>query len=119
MALKNCVIERLEAVSDNVTTFDMVAPQHDPGELFCLQLVSFMEETHEATTVVVGFRCFDAYFWLETYSTVTHDVYYNYWKPVWVPSDYRLVVRFTGADVGDKLHVNILGYYMPDKASET
>jgi hypothetical protein len=118
MAVKNCVVERLLAVVDNNTAFDVLAPQHDPGELFCLQLVSFAEDSHAPTSVSVGFRAFDALCWLESFSSLTANLYTNYYKPVWLPSEYRIVVRFSAATLADVVHVNILGYYMPEKASE-
>lgn len=110
MAKRRTVLECMDDVVDDTTTFDLVSNQMKRGQLFCLQLVSYRNETSKKGHLHVGIRRAGADYWIYSQDQPATAKWYNIKPNIYIPSPCQVIVRFQGADVGDKVHARVFGY---------
>ena len=109
--MKDDYKEPLGKASDNATNFDLKGPQVKRGERLVLQRISAVNETDSFTTLRFGVEKTGVISWFSHQASPIADVYY--WENKGIPhlvEGERLVVRFSGATVGDKCRANLFGY---------
>jgi len=81
-----------------------------PGEVLCVQLISVRNSDTDSCLATFGFERAGLQVWLETVTMTTKAYVYNYYKPVWVPSDYQVVVKFSAAGDSKLCEAWLYGY---------
>lgn len=81
-----------------------------PGDLLCVQRVAVLNNDTAATIAKIGFERAGLQVWLESITMTTAGLVYALKEPIWVLSDYRLVVVFSTAGVSKTCYVWGYGY---------
>lgn len=97
MAGKRPFLFPLAGTSDASGDLTLKSRPLRPGEVLCVQLISVRNNDTNTVLATFGFERAALQVWLETVVMTTATYVYNYYKPVWVPSDYQVVVKFASA----------------------
>lgn len=82
----------------------------DRGALLCVQRVTVRDVTNNCTDVWIGLRRGVGYQWVHGFGASVATFFQQMVNPIWVPSEYRVVVRFWGATAADVLEAYLFGY---------
>jgi len=83
-----------------------------------VQVVSVMDETHDAAICDLGFMAGGRITWSRTLTLTTAGYWYPNHVNYSLTSDHQIVARFRnigdggGAAAGDIVHLNVNGYYL-------
>ena len=117
MAKKHPIFIELSGVSDASGDLTLKSKPLDPGDLLCIQRVSVLNNDTASCVAKVGVEVSGRQSWLESVTMTTAGLVYAPVKePVWVLSDYQLVVVFSSA--GNKKTCYAWGYgYLEERES--
>ena len=110
MAGKRPFLFPLAGTSDGSGDLTLKSPRLKAGELLCVQLISVRNNDTGSCLATFGFERASLQVWLETVVMTTATYVYNYSKPVWVPSDYRVLVKFSAAGDSKLCEAWLYGY---------
>lgn len=110
MARKSSIVTELSGLSDSSGNLTLKTKPGSPGRLLCIELVAARNTTTDATLAHVGIERAGLQLWLETLVLTTHERTYNYYHPIWIPSDYSVVIKFASAGSGTICSAVVMGY---------
>lgn len=110
MGKKLPVVLGLSVTSGGVANTDLLSFPVDPGQLLCVQRVSFEDATTLCTGVRLGLKRGTGFVWIDGTAAIVAGILYSFVDAFWVPSGYQVVVRFEGSTAGDQLTTLLLGY---------
>lgn len=114
MAGKRPFLFPLGGTSDASGDLTLKSQRLKTGEVLCVQLISVRNNDTGACLATFGFERTGRQVWLETVVMTTATYVYNYYKPVWVPSDYQVVVKFASAGNKKLCEAWVYGYLEPN-----
>lgn len=98
MAKRHPIFIELSGVSDSSGNLTLKSKPLDPGDLLCIQRVSVLNNTTASCVAKAGVEVSGRQSWFESITMTTAGLVYAAVKePVWVLSDYQLVVVFSSA----------------------
>jgi hypothetical protein len=119
MAGKRPLVTELSGLTDSSGDLTLKTKPGEPGQLLCIQLVAVRNATTDTTPLAhIGIERAGLQLWLETLALATHARTYNYYHPVWIPSDYSVVVKFASGGSGILCSALVLGYLTDRLAAE-
>ncbi|MDP2323458.1 MAG: hypothetical protein Q8N51_05455 [Gammaproteobacteria bacterium] len=118
MARKSPIVTELSGLSNSSGDLTLKTRPGEPGQLLCIELVAARNTTTDATLVHVGVERAGLQLWLETLVLTTHGRTYNYYHPLWIPSDYSVGVKFASAGSGTVCSAVVMGYLSDRPAAE-
>ena len=95
-----------------------------PQAVYHVDVMSVMNEDHDASIVDLGFMVGSLITWTRTFACTTAGYWYRNNVHYTLTSDYQLLARFRlvtegdGAYVGDIVHLNVNGYYLEPYTSQ-
>jgi hypothetical protein len=114
MARKKPIVLPLAGTSNTDGDLTLKTRPMEPGKLLCVQLVSVLNDDTANCLAHIGFERAGLQVWVETILMSTATRTYNYYHPVWVPSDYRVVVKFEDAGDSKLCKAWVYGYLASD-----
>jgi len=99
----------LRKASANATDEYLLSRPVERGQQWRVELVSCEDETTAFTYLRIGIRRGGIDAWLEEEKTPSAGTRYWMNDPFWLAEGERLVVRFNGTTLGDKLAVDVKG----------
>jgi len=104
------VIDYIESRSDGSASVTLYFPNYRPGGILAVQGVSAWNDDSATSRIDVGVEREGMVLWLKSFTTVSAGTVVNYDNRIYVPTDYRVVVRFVGSTLNDHLHAVLAGY---------
>ncbi len=118
MAKKATVITELSGLSDASGDLTLKSKPGAPGQLLCVQLVAARNAETAACIAHIGVERAGLQLWLETLVLTTQARTYNFYHPIWIPSDYSVVVKFAAGGSGKLCSAVVMGYLSDRPAEE-
>jgi len=118
MAKKKPIVLPLSGTSDTSGDLTLKTRPMEPGKLLCVQLVAAENDSTDNCRADIGLERAGLQVWLETLILTSSPRIYPYYHPVWVPSDYRVVVKFSSAGSKKVCNAWVYGYLAPDAVEE-
>lgn len=119
MARKSPIVTELSGLTDSSGDLTLKTRPGEPGRLLCVELVAARNATTDTTCIAhVGIERAGLQLWLETIALPTHGRTYTYYHPIWIPSDYSVVVKFVLGGNGNLCSALVLGYLSDRPAAE-
>lgn len=112
MGLPQPTVASLSGTSDASGNLTLKTRRGEPGQLHYLQLVAVRVTATSSVLAQIGIERAGLQLWLETLVMTTATYVYNYHRPVIVPSDYQVVVKFSSAGNKCLCEAWVLGSYV-------
>ena len=100
MGKKFPIFIELSGVSNSGGTLTLKSKPMEPGDLLCIQRVSVLNDDTDSCIAKVGVEAFGRQSWFESITMTTAGLVYAMKDPVWVPSDYQLLIVYSAAGAG-------------------
>jgi len=113
MARKKPILLPLSGVSDASGDLTLKTKPMGAGGLLCVQLISVRNDDTASCLAHIGVERAGLVSYLETIVMTTAGYTYPYYHPIWVPSDYRVVVKFASAGNKKACYAVVFGYLDP------
>jgi hypothetical protein len=111
---RRCVVSRASGVSASASCHELRLQVSLSSEIVAYQSISVCDEDHGCTRVDVCFEKGADVIVVASVSSLTAGVTYRVSDAIYLPGEWRLLVRFYGTTLGDKLRVLALGYVVDD-----
>jgi len=109
---KKSIVLALSKQSGASTNEDVISPKCHTTQSVCIQNISAKDDTSTCTQIDVGLVQGNKYYWINSKTSISAGVVYNFDNAIWFSGEYQVVVRFIGSTTGDNLKVWIYGYYV-------
>ena len=110
MAKRRPIFIELSGVCNASGVLTLKSKAMKPGDLLCIQRVSVLSEDTSTVVAKIGVQVGSRQSWLESVLMTTAGVVYAMKDPVWVLSQYQLVIVFSAAGVSKPCYAWGYGY---------
>ena len=109
---KKSIILALSKESGGATNEDVISSRWHTTQLICIQNIGVEDEDNTCTQIRIGLVQGNKLYWINSKTSISASVVYNFDNAIWFSSEYQIVIRFTGTTNGDNLKAWIYGYYV-------